>query len=309
MLKTGTDGFFVTWGMVMPKKAASMENLHVDYVALDELHAHPDNDYSQDATELAELMASIEHEGMGQLPLVRPLEDGGYQIVAGHRRVECYRRLNVKHPGEYAEIPVNVRDDLDDRTALLLLDTTNLMTRQLSPVERAKRYERIWALVPELRREDDSLRGVRTSQVIADIVTRETGQSVSRASIDRAISAGRRAKEVRELAERERENLTDFWYQQLRDVEGFTPDTVLALAARSEGAQKNLQADYQRDQLSPRQLERVLTASAGRTEADAERTLDAMIRMARELSAMQKKDGVAIDAYRLEHLKGILARI
>ena len=295
----------------MPDTTARNDSnmMHVEEVALDELHAHPGNDYSQDSAELISLMESIEREGLGQLPLVRPLPDGGYQIVAGHRRVECYRRLNVKHPGEYASIPVNIRDDLDDRTALLLLNTTNLMTRQLSPTERARHYERIWTLVPELRREDEGLRGVRTSQVIADIVTRETGQSVSRASIDRAIAAGRRAKEVDELAESEKDSLSRFWYTTIKDTEGFSPETVRMLASQDERIQKGLEATYQREQMTPKQLEKHLRGQTAKTDEDAERILDSMIKSARDLSAMKKRDGVAIDLYRLNHLKKLLAKL
>ena len=289
--------------------AARDSSMHIENVPLDDLHAHPGNDYSQDRDEMQQLMESIEREGLGQLPLVRPLPSGGYQIVAGHRRVECFRRLNVKHPGEYATIPVNVRDNLDDQTALLLLNTTNLMTRHLSPAERAQRYERIWELVPDMRRKDESLRGVRTSQVIADIITRETGQSVSRASIDRAISAGKRAKEAVELADTEKKSLSQYWYNTIKETEGFTPDAVQMIAAQDERVQDELQATYQREQMTPKQLEKHLKGRSGKTDEDAERILDSMIKLARDLSAMKQVDGVAIDLYRLKYLKKLLSKL
>lgn len=176
-------------------------------------------------------------------------------------------------------MPCTVREDLDDEMALILLDTTNLMTRQLSPLERAKRFERIWNLVPALRKRDENLRGVRTSQVIADIVTKETGQSVSRATIDRALMAGRRAKEVNDLTEQYSDNLISGWYKEFKAREGFTPDLVKAIATRDGRVQEQLFADYQRNELTPKQLANMLEHKRSKTDVDAERMLDAMIRV------------------------------
>ena len=288
--------------------AGNDERLHIEYVPLDKLYDHPDNDYSNSEPELLDLMESIRHEGLGQLPLVRPWKDG-YQIIAGHRRKECYARLAQEDPERYSTMPVNVREDLDDEMSQILLDTTNLMTRTLTPRERAVRYERIWKLVPELRRKDKSLKGVRTSQVIADIVTRETGQSVSRASIDRAIAAGRKAKEVSDLADAYSDALIGPWQKEFQQRDGFSPDAVKSVATRDGSVQESLWADYQRESMTPKQFSKALERQAAKTETDAERLLDAMIKQARQLSAMKVKDGVAIDMYRVGVLKRLLDKL
>ena len=110
---------------------------------------------------------------------------------------------------------MNVLLDCDDDRALVLLEVTNLMMRQLSPVERARRFERLWDIVPGLREKSPELRGVCTSQVIADIVTRETGNPISRASVDRVLAAGRRAQEVSELVDVYSDSLIDPWRGEL----------------------------------------------------------------------------------------------
>jgi len=122
---------------------------------------------------------------------------------------------------------VNVLLDCDDDRALVLLEVTNLMMRQLSPVERARRFERLWDIVPGLREKSPELRGVRTSQVIADIVTRETGNPISRASVDRVLAAGRRAQEVSELVDAYSDSLIDPWRGEVEVVRGGDcPDVI-----------------------------------------------------------------------------------
>ncbi len=94
-----------------------------------------------DESEMQELVASIRSEGLGQLPLVRKLPDGAYQMIAGHRRLEAYRRL-AREDAAFRTIPVTLVDNLDDARARVLLNVTNLVTRRLSQEERGARATR-----------------------------------------------------------------------------------------------------------------------------------------------------------------------
>ena len=158
---------------------------------VDSIQSHPENDFTMDESEMQELVASIRSEGLGQLPLVRKLPDGAYQMIAGHRRLEAYRRL-AREDAAFRTIPVTLVDNLDDARARVLLNVTNLVTRRLSQEERGARYAAIGREVPALREADPSLKGVRTNDIIARIVTEETGQSVSPATVKRAIAAEKR---------------------------------------------------------------------------------------------------------------------
>ena len=283
--------------------ANATEHLHLQNVPLSKLHAHPDNDYPSSEKELQELMESIRADGLAQPPLVRP-HGRGYQIISGHRRVECYRRLAKEDPDTYRTMPVNITDDCDDERAKILLDATNLMTRQLTPIERAKRFERLWKAVPALRQKSPELKGVRTSQVISEIITRETGQPISRASVDRALAAGRRAKEVNELADSKAEELAPEWRDEVKRREGFTPEAVKAIADKSTDDQHTLWADYQRDQMTPRQLTKSLERKAPKGDRDAEQALDQVIKLLRDVSSWNATYGAAIDSYRLNYIRG-----
>lgn len=139
---------------------------------VDSIQSHPENDFTMDESEMQELVASIRSEGLGQLPLVRKLPDGAYQMIAGHRRLEAYRRL-AREDAAFRTIPVTLVDDLDDARARVLLNVTNLVTRRLSQEERGARYAAIGREVPALREADPSLKGVRTNDIIARIVTEE----------------------------------------------------------------------------------------------------------------------------------------
>jgi len=293
--------------MAKTHKVEQPSGMRLETVALDQLHNHPENDYSMDAQALEELLDSIRRDGLAQPPLVREMDDG-YQIVSGHRRVECYRRLAQDDPS-YAAIPVNILEDCDDERALVLLDVTNLMVRQLSVMERAKRYERLWNTVPALRDKHPELRGVRTSQVISDIISRETGQSVSRATIDRALAAGKKAQEVSELTDAYSDALIEAWSNEFKTRDGFSPAVVKEIASRDESVQMQLLADYQSGEMTPKQLEKQLSHVSPKSDIDVEHALDQVINTLRDVSAWHKKYGAAIDMYRVDYIKGQLDKL
>lgn len=84
--------------------------------------------YSQ--THLGGLTDSIKQNGLLEPILVQPIEDGKYQILNGHYRVRAVRRLKQK------EILCRVYP-CDQRTALVIFCTSNLLTKSLSPLEEA----------------------------------------------------------------------------------------------------------------------------------------------------------------------------
>lgn len=85
---------------------------------------------------LAELAASIQEHGVLQPLLVRPMSDGGYQIVAGERRYRAARMAGL------TEVPVIIRSLSDEQTALLAL-IENLQREDLSAFEEAEGIRRL----------------------------------------------------------------------------------------------------------------------------------------------------------------------
>lgn len=77
----------------------------------------------------------------------------------------------------------------------------------------------------------------------------------------------------------------------------------------SASVQRDLYADYQREQMTPKDLLKRLEHRKPKTDVDGERLLDALTAQARELSKMKKVDGVVIDAYRLTYLINLLKKL
>ena len=68
-------------------------------------------------------------------PLIaRPLEDGGYEIISGHRRAHAAEAAGLM------EVPVIVRDMDDDAATVLMVDS-NLQRESILPSERAFAYK------------------------------------------------------------------------------------------------------------------------------------------------------------------------
>lgn len=278
--------------------------MHMEQVPLEDLLEHPDNDYPLD--DIDDLADSIRREGLAQLPLVRPY-NGRYQMIAGHRRLAAFRRLAEQDPS-FSVMPVNVMEDMDDERALVLLDATNLMTRQMTPLERAAKFRRIKELVPNLREKSPELRGVRTNKVIADLITEQTGQPISEATVKRALAAAKRAEESRAAAGELADQLIPGWQEEVH-AGVFPVELVRQIAARDSSVQRDLYVEYQRDGLSVKQLAKRLEVRRAKGDVDGERVLDRMIRDARDLQAMKKVDGVDVDRYRLDYLRRLLAKL
>lgn len=131
-------------------------------IPLSELHdfnGHPfkvENDMA-----LFELMQSIEKEGVIVPALARPKEDGGYELIAGHRRKAACKWAGLNC------MPVVVRD-LDDNQAVIAMVDSNLQREHLKPSEKAFAYK--------MKLEAIKRQGARTDLSLSQIVTRTSDQ-------------------------------------------------------------------------------------------------------------------------------------
>jgi ParB family chromosome partitioning protein len=91
-----------------------------------------------DPVALEELKASIRQAGLLQPVVVRAARDGGYELIAGERRLRACQALG------WERIPA-VKRDVDDRTVLTLALIENLQRDDLSPVDEARGYDRLLA--------------------------------------------------------------------------------------------------------------------------------------------------------------------
>ena len=77
----------------------------VSEIAVADIADHPANAaYSMDPAGIAELAESIRQDGLTDLPLVRKVGDGSWQMVSGHRRKAAYALLAKDDPA-YERMP------------------------------------------------------------------------------------------------------------------------------------------------------------------------------------------------------------
>ena len=84
--------------------------------------------------DMAEMVESIRKYGVLVPALVRPKEDGGYEMVAGHRRKFAAALA------ELTEIPCIVRNLSDDEATIIMVDS-NLQRETILPSEKAFAYK------------------------------------------------------------------------------------------------------------------------------------------------------------------------
>ncbi len=82
---------------------------------------------------ISNLADSIREHGILQPILVRPLDSGGYQIVAGERRWRAARMLGLD------EVPVTIKELTDTETMQIAI-IENLQRENLNPIEEANGY-------------------------------------------------------------------------------------------------------------------------------------------------------------------------
>ena len=84
--------------------------------------------------EMAELMKSIADAGVLSPALARPLPDGGYELISGHRRLAACKALGMD------TMPVIVRDLMDEEAVITMVDS-NLQREHILPSEKAFAYK------------------------------------------------------------------------------------------------------------------------------------------------------------------------
>ncbi len=93
----------------------------------------PFHPYKED--EMEKMVESIQENGVISPIVVRPKEDGTYEIISGHNRVEACRRAGIM------QIPSFIREVDDDAAGILMVDSNLRQRDGLSDMEKAKAYE------------------------------------------------------------------------------------------------------------------------------------------------------------------------
>ena len=105
------------------------------YVDINDLYEFKENPYSvKYDEEMEDLIDSVRQYGILEPLLVRKREEGGYEILSGHRRKYACEKAGLK------QVPVIVRD-MDRNMAIITLVDSNLQRQNILPSEKAKAFK------------------------------------------------------------------------------------------------------------------------------------------------------------------------
>ena len=116
----------------MPKQEP---NEKVQQIPLSEIRPFKNHPFKVVDDELMQqTIDSIMQVGILNPAIIRPMPEGGYEMVAGHRRLHAADLAGLK------TIPAIVRDLTDDEAVILMVDS-NLQREEILPSERAMAYK------------------------------------------------------------------------------------------------------------------------------------------------------------------------
>ena len=110
--------------------------MNIETVSLEKLYPFKGYPFRIQKDEaLDELAASIAFEGVFNPIIVRPIENGDYEIVSGHRRYEACKLAGVD------KIPAIVRDISRDEATIIMVDDNLTQRSEILPSEKAFAYK------------------------------------------------------------------------------------------------------------------------------------------------------------------------
>jgi ParB family transcriptional regulator, chromosome partitioning protein len=117
---------------ILPESGPAEDAGELRELPVELIKPNPDQPRTQfDPEALAGLASSIESSGVVQPLLVRPLHDGGYELIAGERRWRAAQQAGLE------KVPAVVRDpEQAERLQVALIE--NMVREDLNPVEEAR---------------------------------------------------------------------------------------------------------------------------------------------------------------------------
>jgi len=173
----------------------------VQNVPLDQLHAFTDHPYQvKDDEEMEKMAESVKQYGVLTPLIARPRAEGGYEVIAGHRRTHACKLAGIE------TLPVIVRE-MDDDTAVILLVDSNCQRENVSAIEKAKAYKmKLEAIKRKAGRPAKINSGqvgpnfdnIRSNQIVAN----DAGESVKQ--VQRYIRLNELIPELQDMVEEQR---------------------------------------------------------------------------------------------------------
>ena len=140
------------------------------YIKLSELHAFKNHPFQvRNDEEMKAMVSSVRDKGVTQPAIVRPRENGGYEIVSGHRRQKASELAG------FTDMPCIVRNLTDEQAITQMVEDNTNQRENILPSERAKALKmQLEAIKHQGAREDPSGQldpkdaGRRSNEIVAE---------------------------------------------------------------------------------------------------------------------------------------------
>lgn len=165
--KITVDSFFTT-----QEERDLINKEHVENLKISDISDFPDHPFKVVIDDnMKKLSKSIEEYGVLVPVLVRPKQDGKYEMISGHRRKKASELANKD------SIPCIVRELTDDEATIIMVDS-NMQREHILPSERAFAYKlKMNALNHQGKRNDLTFCQDGSKLSTAEIIGKELGDS------------------------------------------------------------------------------------------------------------------------------------
>ena len=221
------------------------EEPNIVQISTDKLHPFPSHPFKvQDDEDMEQLTQSIQMQGVLTPLVIRPLENGEYEVISGHRRLHACRKAGIQ------TVPALVYAIDRDAAAIALVDS-NLHRERILPSEKAFAYKlKMDALSKQGKRTDLTSDQVGPKLTAATLSSDDSASQVKRyirltnliPGILEKVDEGRisltPAVELSYLKEAEQKDLLE-----TMESEDCTPSLTQAIQLKQASLQKTLNMD------------------------------------------------------------------
>ena len=214
-------------------------------ISTDKLHPFPAHPFKvQDDEDMEQLTQSIQSQGVLTPLVIRPLENGEYEVISGHRRLHACRKAGIQ------TVPALVYAIDRDAAAIALVDS-NLHRERILPSEKAFAYKlKMDALSKQGKRTDLTSDQVGPKLTAATLSSEDSASQVKRyirlanlipgilEKVDEGRIALTPAVELSYLREAEQKDLLE-----TMESEDCTPSLTQAIQLKQASLQKTLNMD------------------------------------------------------------------
>ena len=166
-------------------------------IPLTELFPFADHPFKVvDDEEMMKTAESVAEYGVLTPAIARPREEGGYELISGHRRKRAAEIAGLE------EMPVIVRD-LDDDAAVILMVDSNLQREKILPSEKAWAYRMKLEAIKHQGARTDLERESTSTQVAQKLSVERVGEDagVSKDTVRRYIRLTELIPEIRDMVD------------------------------------------------------------------------------------------------------------